>query len=964
LASRRSHLTLIFLVVAALVGVGLLGVPSSPFHRSLKQGLDLQGGLEVVLQAEPKKGETITSAEMDNAISIMRTRVDKLGVSEPVITKQGTNQIVIELPAVHDATQAAKIIGQTAQLELYDLTPSLLGPSIDASENPVPNTNLFDLLGLVQAGQKGTPSGYYLFSSRAKKLIAGPDQTLAALKHDPVVLKLSPVKPKTVTVKTKAKKATKGHKAVKASTTRKVLPPGKTSPGFPTGYQVLTVPATAVVISCDATVAAVCPGLSVAPTPGVTYYYLFKHGTIPGDSENPYPQMTGKDLKLSGTQADVDPNGGGPIVTMQFTGQGNKLFHQITREEAQRGQALGNDDFQSFAIVLDDQIYSFPTIDYTKFADGIDPTGTGAEITGLQSQSEANHLALVLQTGALPVRFKTVERSDVSATLGKDSLRQARNAAIAGLIIVALFLLLLYRFLGVVAVVGLAIYSALMYGAILLLGVTLTLPGFAGLILTIGVAADANVVIFERIKEEARAGRSVRASIAAGYAKGFRTIVDANVVTAIAALILFAVATAEVKGFALMLLIGTVVSLITAVAATRALLGLLAGFRWFQDPRFMGAKAEDIPAWQRIDVVTRRRLYFILSIVAVALSVAAIAFQGLNLGIDFKGGVQVTFTTPKAVTLTSVRSETKVATGRSDAVVQGRGKLIGSESYSSFQIRLKKLKSGQQDTLTNDLIKSFDANQPSVKNVSASFSKQILNGAILAIIVSFALIAVYVTIRYRWRFAIPILRTLGNDIPIVMGVYAISGREVSADTVAAILTILGYSVYDTIIVFDRVRENMRLMPKSSIPTIVNVSVSEVLKRSIVTSTITLLPIVALFIFGGSTLRDFAFAIMVGIAVGAVSTIFIATPILSTLLERDPEYAGRRGEAFDAKVRAKVLRAAERAAADEPTPTVIGELEEAMSELGHPLSGEGTESEEAKRARRRQRRQSRPHGRPR
>ncbi|HWE80400.1 MAG TPA: protein translocase subunit SecD [Gaiellaceae bacterium] len=964
MASRRSHLTLIFLVVAALVGVGLLGVPSSPFHRSLKQGLDLQGGLEVVLQAEPKKGETITSAEMDNAISIMRTRVDKLGVSEPVITKQGTNQIVIELPAVHDATQAAKIIGQTAQLELYDLTPSLLGPSIDASENPVPNTNLFDLLGLVQAGQKGTPSGYYLFSSRAKKLIAGPDQTLAALKHDPVVLKLSPVKPKTVTVKTKAKKATKGHKAVKASTTRKVLPPGKTSPGFPTGYQVLTVPATAVVISCDATVAAVCPGLSVAPAPGVTYYYLFKHGTIPGDSENPYPQMTGKDLKLSGTQADVDPNGGGPIVTMQFTGQGNKLFHQITREEAQRGQALGNDDFQSFAIVLDDQIYSFPTIDYTKFADGIDPTGTGAEITGLQSQSEANHLALVLQTGALPVRFKTVERSDVSATLGKDSLRQARNAAIAGLIIVALFLLLLYRFLGVVAVVGLAIYSALMYGAILLLGVTLTLPGFAGLILTIGVAADANVVIFERIKEEARAGRSVRASIAAGYAKGFRTIVDANVVTAIAALILFAVATAEVKGFALMLLIGTVVSLITAVAATRALLGLLAGFRWFQDPRFMGAKAEDIPAWQRIDVVTRRRLYFILSIVAVALSVAAIAFQGLNLGIDFKGGVQVTFTTPKAVTLTSVRSETKVATGRSDAVVQGRGKLVGSESYSSFQIRLKKLKSGQQDTLTNDLIKSFDANQPSVKNVSASFSKQILNGAILAIIVSFALIAVYVTIRYRWRFAIPILRTLGNDIPIVMGVYAISGREVSADTVAAILTILGYSVYDTIIVFDRVRENMRLMPKSSIPTIVNVSVSEVLKRSIVTSTITLLPIVALFIFGGSTLRDFAFAIMVGIAVGAVSTIFIATPILSTLLERDPEYAGRRGEAFDAKVRAKVLRAAERAAADEPTPTVIGELEEAMSELGHPLSGEGTESEEAKRARRRQRRQSRPHGRPR
>ena len=189
----------------------------------------------------------------------------------------------------------------------------------------------------------------------------------------------------------------------------------------------------------------------------------------------------------------------------------------------------------------------------------------------------------MLQTGALPVTFVTIERTDVSATLGKDSLRQARDAAIAGLILVAIFLLVLYRFLGVVAIIGLAIYSALMYGAILLLDVILTLPGFAGLILTIGVAADANVVIFERIKEEARAGRSVRAAIAAGLRR--RASARSSTRTssrAITALILFAVATAEVKGFALMLLIGTVVSLFTAVAATRAMLGLLAGFRWAQ----------------------------------------------------------------------------------------------------------------------------------------------------------------------------------------------------------------------------------------------------------------------------------------------------------------------------------------------------------------------------------------------
>src|SRR5581483_9417180 len=181
--------------------------------------------------------------------------------------------------------------------------------------------------------------------------------------------------------------------------------------------------------------------------------------------------------------------------------------------------------------------------------------------------------------------------------------------------------------------------------------------GFAGLILTIGVAADANVVIFERIKEEVRAGKNVRAAIAAGYAKGFHTIVDANVVTLITALVLFGFATASVKGFALMLMIGTVISLITAVAATRAMLGLLAGFRWFTNPRFMGAGAGDIPRWQRIDVTGRRRLWFVISLVAVALSFVAIFGKGLNLGIDFKGGVQVTFNTAAPTSLSAVRDQ-------------------------------------------------------------------------------------------------------------------------------------------------------------------------------------------------------------------------------------------------------------------------------------------------------------------
>jgi len=950
LASRRSHLTLVALIIGALAGVALLAVPGSPAHKSLRQGLDLQGGLEVVLQAQPPRGHILTADDMTRSIDIMRNRVDKLGVSEPEIRKQGSNQIVIQLPAVHNTNQAAQIIGQTAQLELYDLTPALRPPSIDASQNPVAATKIFDLLVRVQTGQKGTPSGYYVFDSRAKKVVAGPAETLALLKKDPDARHLTPIKIKHVKLTT-----VKGKKKTTKTVT---IRPGKTTPGWPTGYQVLSVPAKAVVVTCDSTIAVVCPGLNTAPADGTTYYYLFKHGSFSGDTESPYPQMTGKDLKLSGTNADFDPTSSAPIVTMQFTGSGNKLFHQITRDEARRGAGLGAN--QSFAIVLDNQIYSFPTIDYGTYPDGIDPSNGGAQITGLASLSEAKKLALVLQTGALPVRFITVERSDVSATLGKDSLRQARNAALGGLIAVVLFLLLLYRFLGLVAVIGLAIYSAFMYGAILLLGVTLTLPGFAGLVLTIGVAADANVVVFERIKEEVRGGRSVRAAIAAGYAKGFHTIVDANVVTCITALILFAVATAEVKGFALMLLIGTVMSLVTAVAATRAMLGLLAGFKWFADPRFMGATATEIPKWQRIDVVGRRRLWFVLSVAAIVLSVFAIGVKGLNLGIDFKGGVQIAFTTAKPTSLTLVRDQT-TAIGRNDAVVQGRGTVSGADKYTSFQVRLKKLAPADQTRLTNDLTERVHALKLGTKNVSASFSRQILQGAIVAIIVSFLLIAVYVTLRYRWRFAIPILRTLLNDIPIALGVYAISGREVTASTVAAMLTILGYSVYDTIIVFDRVRENMRLMPRASIATIANVSVWEVLRRSIVTSVITLLPIVALFAFGGATLKDFAFAIMVGISIGAVSTIFIATPLLTGLMERDPEYARRKDDAGDTTSHGLLLRRAEKAAVDEPTPkTPMDGIEEALHDVVDPPDI----TADAKRERRRQRRQTRPHGRPR
>jgi len=472
-SERRKYLVLVGVIVAALVGVGFMAIPGSPGHRKPTLGLDLQGGLEVVLQAQPPKGTQLTSQMMDSSLSIMRDRVDKLGVSEPEIRKQGSNQIVIQLPGVHNAATAAAIIGKTAQLQFYDLAVDVTGPTAGANFQVIPSSSLYNLLSGVQSTVNKHSIAWYLFNKKKKPTGPSRASPVASPTASPVAI------------------PTQTRAALLANHKGK-LPKGDTIFGVPPNRTVITCgpPATA------------CPGVQAA-TPQSTFYYLFK---FQPDAKHPIPEMTGKDLKSSGTRADFDPQTNQPIVVMSFTGQGQKIFQQITAKEAQRGQLLNspNGPASAFAIVLDNQIESFPSTDYTKYPNGISGSN-GAEITGV-TYNEAKQIALVLQTGALPVKFATKSRTDVSATLGKDSLTQAKLAAAIGLLVVALFLLLFYRFLGLVAVIGLGVYAAFLYAAILLFHVVLTLPGFAGMILTIGVAADANVVIFERIKEEVRSG--------------------------------------------------------------------------------------------------------------------------------------------------------------------------------------------------------------------------------------------------------------------------------------------------------------------------------------------------------------------------------------------------------------------------------------------------------------------------
>jgi SecD/SecF fusion protein len=832
---RTNRLLLLAVVAATVIGAALLAAPSSPLQRVPTLGLDLRGGLEVVLKAHPTSGK-LTPDELARSRDIMAERVNKLGVAEPDVRTQPPDEIVIELAGIHDAAAAARIIGQTAQLQFFDFEADVVGPSKGADGQIAAGTSLYALLSQVQgSAQAGHAQAYYRFEPRrGKEVLAGSARSRAGL--------------------------------------------GRPQPG----EKILALPRGILPVSCAATTG--CLG---ATSQAPTYWYLLAYH--PGSAAGP-PELTGNDLVLSGTRADFDQQGR-PQVDLSFTGRGATRFQQITKEEWQAGRVAaglaghaGDRTYVSvyarhFAIVLDGQIRSTPLLDYTdpSLEDGI--AGGGAVIDNVGSVSEAKQLALVLQTGALPVKFDQIERTEVSATLGKSSLREAWIAAAVGLAVVAAFLLVVYRFLGFVAVVGLTIYVAVYYAAIVLFNVTLSLPGFAGAILTIGVAADANVVVFERIKEEVRAGRSVRAAIAAGYDKGFHTIIDANVVTAITALVLFAVATAQVKGFALMLLIGTVISLLTAVAATRALLGLLGGFSWFDNPVFMGASGTQRAKWLQIDFVGKRRIWFGISAAALLIGAVSMGTRGLNLGIDFRGGTQMAFQTASAQPLGVVQSIFS-RHGLGDAVVQGRGQQR-ADGFTQFQIRTRHLTNAQEAVITRDLRHQAELRgQPNVNTVSASFGGQIAHDAILAILVSLALIVAYLSLRFGPRFALPVIVALLHDIAVTVGIYSISGREVSTATVAAILTVLGYSIYDTIIVFDRIRENVPLMRRRPFAVVANVSLWETIRRSLATSFITLLPIVALYLFGGPTLRDFAFALVVGVTSGAYSSIFIATPLLA------------------------------------------------------------------------------------
>jgi len=541
-----------------------------------------------------------------------------------------------------------------------------------------------------------------------------------------------------------------------------------------------------------------------------------------------------------------------PYVSIVFNAEGGSTFAGLTANNVGR----------RLAIVLDGTVYSAPVI-----REKI-PSGR-AQITGNFSTQEASDLAIVLRAGALPAPVKIIEERTVGPTLGKDSIEKGVKAIITGGIIVLLFMALYYLMAGLIANLALMINMILITGVLSYFHATLTLPGIAGLVLTIGMSVDANVLIFERIREESKLGKSIRAAVQSGFQRAFRTILDANLTTLITALILFQFGTGPVRGFATVLSIGIISSMFTAIIVTRLMLDLLTtGTR----------KLNKLSMFQfvknpKISFVNVRKIAYVISIIAIAIGMFTFAKRKeANYGIDFTGGVLQQYKFEEIIPLDEVRASLGKI-GANDVPIQ---------QFSDKRELLIRTQEDNSAEIMTEFKNSFKGNRfeiMRIEKVGPSIGRDLRGKALKAVIFAMLGICIYVSLRFEFRFAIAAIVALLHDVAISLGAIALTGRELSIPVIAALLTIVGYSINDTIVVFDRIREDRKLMRKATYKEIINTSINQTFSRTLLTSLTTLCVILALYFLGGEVINDFAFVMLVGVISGTYSSIFIASPIL-------------------------------------------------------------------------------------
>lgn len=815
-------------------------------EKSVNFGLDLAGGTSITLEIDASElpGENIKELQ-EQSLEIVRNRVDQYGLSEPQISPQGDDRIVVELAGVDDST-AKELVGSTAKLEfkivsesekftqVVSLIDSYLGrqanPAAADSASPVADsvTAKADSLKDTSAAVASTTDSLKVDSNVAEAV--AQEQAVAVVVDSALPTSLSAFFLSFGNGGFVAEESVEKLKRLLALEAVQKLIPRDVEFAFGSGLE------------------KVSPESSVK----AKRLYLLKRRA----------EMDGEDI------ADARPyrvgdgvNVGEVAVSLKFSGVGPKQFSAVTA--ANVGKQM--------AIVLDNQVISAPVI-----RDRI-PNGE-AQITGLDDMAEANRLSVVLRAGALKAPMNIIESRNIGATLGEDNIKSGFGAAFWGLIACIVFMVAYYRIGGLIACFAIVLNAIVTAAVLSVFNATLTLPGIVGFILVLGMALDANVIIYERIREEMKAGSLARAAVAKGYERAFSAIFDSNLTTFLTALILYKIGTGSVKGFGLTLMIGIATSLFCSLTVTRAIfdwrlakndankLSIGKGFRAIDEAN--------------LSIIPRSKTFAIFSAILLVASLATVVVRGFDFSIDFLGGQVYTVQYSEAGAHEEDLSKVAASAGLTNAKVRS----YGDQAKNMYQISLKKT---DDATVKDRLQKALDdagqkAQIIASDEVGPTIGKELRFNAILSIILSWIAICLYIWFRFGklgLGFGVGALVGLVHDTIISIGFISLMGFSVDGALIASVLTLIGYTINDKIVVFDRIRENSQIYGRSNFPKLVNSSINQCFSRTIITSLTTLFVCLILAVMGGSSIRDFGLVMVFGIIIGTYSSITISSPFV-------------------------------------------------------------------------------------
>lgn len=891
------HLRAVIDTLQILGGESLLDEYRHLYRTSegtIKLGLDLQGGMYLSYMVIPTPGLDEDEA-IDQALEVIRNRINEFGVSEPSITRQGSDRIVVQLPGVRDPERARAIVERQAMLEFKLIAyPSEEHPSVSSvpvlrqvdnlltgedSEEPLPIDSLMGEssgnaeietaeISLPDTGSAirfDTPEGFVLPQRETEGENATDEITLPEMGRPGSLARLIETATEEISYSTVG------------------IAPGDwivyTGDNMDELNNIINTPAVDSIMA-EANLKFVFGRLEETPRGSLRALYILPRDMTRGwerqvDDVREEYLLTGANLTdvriRMGSAQSLSNN---PYLILEFDSDGARNWEQIT----------GNNVDNRVAIVLDGTVYSAATI-----RERI--SGSGTRLSGGFSTEEARDLRLVLKAGSLPAELVIAEEQTIGPSLGQQSINSGMMAGIIAMALVAAFIIIYYGTGGIVAILALIFDMLIIMGVLCFpgplaqlgvkgLNATLTLPGIAGIILTIGMAVDASVLIYERIREEKRSGKGIRAAVRAGYSRAFVTILDANITTLITALVLYKFGTGPIKGFAVTLSIGILASMFCSLVFSRAAIELLLKSKKKKDLSF---GKWSVLGDRHFSFVEMRKKTYIISAVVILIGMGAFFINGgLDLSIDFTGGLETNVISNTAAT-TGELKDALTDDGLQDVQIQRLMDYDGDGT--AFVVRTSEVDKDVVYTaleLNGCVPMELDADTEGlsfIKQIGPSVGEELKAKALNAIFMAMIFIIFYVWYRFQFKWGVAAVVALAHDTIITIGLLALIRLDISLTIIAAILTIVGYSINDTIVVFDRIREDRRLRKGKTLAETVNISINEVLSRTVITSVTTFMAAFILFIISGGVLSRFALTLMIGIIVGTYSSIFIASPIL-------------------------------------------------------------------------------------